>query len=153
MQNRKRRTIWPTPSFPLLRRASPNGSQPAPAYHGSGETGVTCWRVARLDGDQTSAYTNRDTRTVFRVAPHARLRRRVPMSTRVLVIDDDSATRVSVRWILEDAGYAVLEAEDGAVALDMLHASPDGLMVLFDYRMPRMNGVELMALAEREQLL
>ena len=75
------------------------------------------------------------------------------MSTRVLVIDDDSATRVSVRWILEDADYAVLEAEDGAVALDMLHASPDGLIVLFDYRMPRMNGVELMALAESEQLL
>jgi len=75
------------------------------------------------------------------------------MPTRVLVIDDDSATRVSVRWILEDAGYAALEAEDGAVALDMLHTSPDGLVVLFDYRMPRMDGAELMALAEREQLL
>ena len=75
------------------------------------------------------------------------------MSTRVVVIDDDSATRVSVRWILEDADYEVLEAEDGAVALDVLHTSQNGLIVLFDYRMPRMNGVELMALAERERLL
>ena len=73
------------------------------------------------------------------------------MSTRVLVIDDDGDTRTTVRWLLEDAGYAVLEAADGAVALDLLHTRPDGLVVLFDYRMPRMDGAELLALAEREQ--
>ena len=75
------------------------------------------------------------------------------MPTCVLVIDDDSDTTATVRWLLEDAGYAVLEAADGAVALDVLHASSDRLVVLFDYRMPRMDGEQLMALAEREQEL
>src|SRR5215472_9259808 len=75
------------------------------------------------------------------------------MSTHVLVIDDDSATRKLVRFILEDAEYVVLEAADAATALDLLHTSSVGLVVLFDYRMPRLDGAELMALAEREQLL
>ena len=75
------------------------------------------------------------------------------MPTHILVIDDDSATRKMVCFILEDAGYVVLEASDAATALDVLHTSPDGLVVLFDYRMARTDGVELMALAEREHML
>jgi two-component system chemotaxis response regulator CheY len=77
----------------------------------------------------------------------------MPVPTRVLVIDDDSDTTAAVHWVLEDAGYVVLEAADGTAALDVLHASPDGLVVLFDYRMPRLDGEKLMALAEREQML
>jgi two-component system, chemotaxis family, chemotaxis protein CheY len=72
------------------------------------------------------------------------------MPTHVLVIDDDSATRKMVRFILEDAEYVVLEAADTTTALDLLHTSPVGVVVLFDYRMPRSGGAELLALAERE---
>jgi len=75
------------------------------------------------------------------------------MPTHVLVVDDDSGTCETLRVLLEDAGYLVLEATDGAVALDVLHTSPDSLVVLFDYRMPHMDGAALMALAEREHVL
>jgi CheY-like chemotaxis protein len=75
------------------------------------------------------------------------------MATHVLVIDDDSATRKMVRLILEDAGYAVLEAADAGAALDALHTSPDELVALFNYRMPGMDGAALLALAAREHLL
>jgi DNA-binding NtrC family response regulator len=75
------------------------------------------------------------------------------MPTHVLVVDDDSDTRTTLRMVLEDAGYAVREAEGGTAALDVLHTRPDGLVVLFDYRMPGVDGDALMALAEREHSL
>jgi CheY-like chemotaxis protein len=75
------------------------------------------------------------------------------MHTHVLVVDDDSDTRATLRMVLEDAGYAVLEAEGGTAALDVLHTRPDGLVVLFDYRTPGVDGDALIALAEREHSL
>jgi CheY-like chemotaxis protein len=58
---------------------------------------------------------------------------RVTRVTRVLVIDDDDATRVAMRALLEDAGYPVLEATDADTALDVLRTSQEGLVVVFDY--------------------
>jgi len=61
---------------------------------------------------------------------------------RVLVVDDDDDTRHNVRDILEDIGYEVDLAADGAAALKMA-ASTDYDIALLDYMMPGMNGVEL----------
>ncbi|MGH2516350.1 MAG: response regulator [Ktedonobacterales bacterium] len=59
---------------------------------------------------------------------------------RVLVVDDDQAIRDALRLALEDEGYAVAEAADGAIALDMLRAGEERRIVLLDYRMPRIDG-------------
>ena len=68
---------------------------------------------------------------------------------RVLVVDDDDGIREVLRELLEDAGYAVAEAEDGAAGLAMLRTSPEPLVVLLDYRMPEMDGgAVLRAVAE-----
>jgi DNA-binding response OmpR family regulator len=59
----------------------------------------------------------------------------------VLVVDDDPMMRDTLRQLLNDAGYAVLTAEDGAAALGALDRSetwPD--LVLLDMRMPFMDG-------------
>jgi two-component system, OmpR family, KDP operon response regulator KdpE len=74
-----------------------------------------------------------------------------PTPTRtVLVIDDEQPIRTAVRFILEDEGYAVLEAPDGRVGLDLLRASNRPLIVLVDLLMPTMSGSELLHLVAHE---
>jgi GAF domain-containing protein/DNA-binding response OmpR family regulator/anti-sigma regulatory factor (Ser/Thr protein kinase) len=58
-----------------------------------------------------------------------------------LVVDDDADLRQLVRRILEREGYAVLEAENGRVALERARETPPGLVVL-DLTMPEMDGFE-----------
>jgi CheY-like chemotaxis protein len=65
-------------------------------------------------------------------------------SATVLVVEDDDDIRESVRLVLEDAGYRVLEASDGAAGLAAIQRSAYPLVVLVDYMMPRMNGLEML---------
>jgi len=61
----------------------------------------------------------------------------------VLVADDDRDTRLLVRTVLEHAGHAVVEAEDGSAALSVAeHKRPD--LILLDLSMPSMGGAEFM---------
>lgn len=61
----------------------------------------------------------------------------------VLVVDDDDAVRSSMAEILSLAGFEVLEAEDGLVALEVLGATHVAVMVL-DIKMPRLDGFGLL---------
>lgn len=65
------------------------------------------------------------------------------MSARVLVVDDDSGVRYTLRGALEDAGYTVEEAADGATALLRLEPFAPDLLVT-DLRMPGMDGLALL---------
>jgi two-component system, OmpR family, response regulator MprA len=62
----------------------------------------------------------------------------------VLVVDDDRAIRETLRVALEDEGYRVAEAGDGAQALALLRAAPDPYVVLLDLRMPMFDGAGLL---------
>ena len=67
---------------------------------------------------------------------------------RVLVVDDVAVVRRSIRMILTNAGYEVVEAEDGDQAIEILQVSESPRPVdaiLSDLRMPQINGVELIA--------
>ncbi len=62
----------------------------------------------------------------------------------VLFVEDEPALRRLGRRILERAGYRVLEAVDGEVALGILRANREAIDVLVtDVVMPRMSGGEL----------
>src|SRR3984893_9822375 len=67
----------------------------------------------------------------------------------VLLVDDESAIRDSLRMILEYEGYRVEEAGGGAQALARLaDRLPDA--VLLDIKMPEMDGIEVLrAMRER----
>ena len=70
---------------------------------------------------------------------------------RILVVEDERAIRQVAARILREAGYEVVEVEDGEVALALLRdagSSPIDL-VLTDLRMPRLNGVQLGLAIER----
>jgi CheY-like chemotaxis protein len=67
-------------------------------------------------------------------------------SETVLVAEDESAVRESVRRILERAGYTVIEARHGADALLLWRERRDEIaLVLTDLVMPEMRGGELAA--------
>lgn len=73
------------------------------------------------------------------------------MPTHVLVIDDDADICATLRLLLEDeGGYCVTDTADTEQALTLLHTSPQRLVVLFDYHMPRQESAALVALAEHE---
>ena len=63
---------------------------------------------------------------------------------RILVVDDDSTSRNSVRRILEREGYAVHEADNVESALEALKEQSFDLMVC-DYRMPGKSGLDLLS--------
>jgi two-component system cell cycle sensor histidine kinase/response regulator CckA len=68
----------------------------------------------------------------------------------ILLVEDEPVVRALAREILEDAGYAVIEAQDGA---DGVERAGDGSgidLVVTDVVMPRMSGPELaQALTQR----
>jgi len=60
---------------------------------------------------------------------------------RILLVDDEAMLRRTLRAMLERAGHAVIEAEDGAQALRIFaRESPD--LVITDIVMPNVEGVE-----------
>jgi len=67
---------------------------------------------------------------------------------RVLVVDDEPGVRSFMAETLRDAGYRTEEAEDPGAALRLLeNGAPD--LLLTDYSMPGMTGLELAEHARR----
>ena len=63
---------------------------------------------------------------------------------KVMIADDQQTSRLLIRSALSDIGVTnVAMAKDGEEALQMLMKSPVHLVVS-DYHMPKMNGVELL---------
>jgi two-component system nitrogen regulation response regulator NtrX len=61
----------------------------------------------------------------------------------ILVVDDEPRVRESIRSILEDEGYAIIEASDGQEGLTRVAADkPDS--VLLDIWMPDLDGIEVL---------
>jgi CheY-like chemotaxis protein len=65
----------------------------------------------------------------------------------VLVVDDSETIRRLVHVMLEDEGYDIREATDGEQGLAALRASELPQIVLLDYRMPKVDGFELLQIA------
>jgi CheY-like chemotaxis protein len=65
----------------------------------------------------------------------------------ILVADDDDAVRESVSEILRLQGYAVTEADDGDVALNLIGNARFDALVL-DNLMPRLDGMAVLAAAD-----
>ena len=62
----------------------------------------------------------------------------------IAIVDDSKAVRQSLAHTLEEAGYKVLQYEDGAQALDGLKETGEAVELIFtDFNMPNANGIEL----------
>src|SRR5579863_1512211 len=59
----------------------------------------------------------------------------------LLIVDDESSIRQTLKSVLEDEGYTAYTAESGEAALDMLHKYAFEL-ILLDIWLPQMDGLE-----------
>lgn len=66
-----------------------------------------------------------------------------PSAPVVLVVDDDAAIRTVVRWQLDDAGFRVVEADDGPSALRCIQDDRPTLVVL-DLSLPGLGGLDVL---------
>jgi two-component system chemotaxis response regulator CheY len=62
-----------------------------------------------------------------------------------LVIDDSRAIRLILGRMLRELGMDVAEAANGRLALDLLDDGLDPGVVLVDWNMPEMTGIEFVA--------
>lgn len=62
---------------------------------------------------------------------------------KILVVDDESRMRKLVKDFLTKNNYEVLEAEDGAAALDIFFEDKDVALILLDVMMPKMDGYQV----------
>jgi two-component system cell cycle sensor histidine kinase/response regulator CckA len=111
--------------------------------------------IIRSHGGVLKVYSEQGKGTNFRIFLPASAREAVPAGPtpvtetsrvtggRVLVVDDDDLVRATTRGVLEQEGFEVLEASDGALCLEVLRAQPGRIhLVLMDLTMPGMDGVE-----------
>ena len=63
-------------------------------------------------------------------------------SAKILLADDSHAIRFLVSEILTNAGFTVIEAEDGQEAIEKTYKENPDLLIL-DYEMPKKNGFEV----------
>ena len=64
---------------------------------------------------------------------------------RILVVDDFSTMRRIIKNQLKELGYEnVDEADGGVTALTQLNQNPDYALVITDWNMPQMTGLELL---------
>jgi signal transduction histidine kinase/ActR/RegA family two-component response regulator len=66
----------------------------------------------------------------------------------VLLVDDEDLVRIGTCEMLTDLGYKVIEANSAAQALRLLRAGEEADLMITDYLMPGMNGVELIEHAQ-----
>jgi len=67
-----------------------------------------------------------------------------PSAIPILVVDDEPGVRLLACQTLQRAGYAALEAEDGAQAVEVLERYGGVVaLVVSDIRMPKLDGIEL----------
>lgn len=72
------------------------------------------------------------------------------MATQILIVEDEPAIQVLITYALEQAGYAVLQAQNAEKALEMINEKlPD--LVLLDWMLPKMSGVEFARLIRRKE--
>ncbi|WP_293855321.1 PAS domain-containing protein [uncultured Alsobacter sp.] len=70
-----------------------------------------------------------------------------PASLRILLVDDEELVRAGMAEMLRELGHSVAEANGGAKALGMLSSGQDFDILVTDFTMPNMSGVDLARLA------
>ncbi len=74
------------------------------------------------------------------------------MKAQILLVEDDNITRQMLANVLEDAGYSVVSACDGTVALDYLQKYTFDV-VITDIRMYEIDGIEVLNVARLQPYL
>lgn len=66
------------------------------------------------------------------------------MAKKILLVDDSRTVRQQVGMTLTGAGYQMVEAENGQLAISAIQMHKDVAMIIADVNMPVMNGIEML---------
>lgn len=69
---------------------------------------------------------------------------------KVLIADDDPPTRILLRAAITQWGYQVVEASDGEEAWDLLQLPDAPRLVILDWIMPKLDGIDLCMRIKKE---
>jgi DNA-binding response OmpR family regulator len=72
------------------------------------------------------------------------------MTTRILIVEDETTLRETLAYNLEHEGYEVVKSGDGAQALDLARAEKFDLIVL-DIMLPNLDGLSFCRILRKEQ--
>ncbi len=73
---------------------------------------------------------------------------------KALVVDDSKMIRVILSRVLSEVGFTdVAQAQHGKEGYDYLLGHPDTNLVLVDWNMPEMNGIDMVKAVRREECL
>jgi CheY-like chemotaxis protein len=61
----------------------------------------------------------------------------------VMIVEDETPIAEALSLIVEDAGYRVLVATNGRMAIEQIDAGARPMLIITDLMMPRMDGVAL----------
>jgi signal transduction histidine kinase/CheY-like chemotaxis protein len=104
-------------------------------------------RIRSIPGEGTSVYiylpraepaTLQETAAAPAAQTHC-----VTQGGTILLVDDDRAVRDVTASMLRDLGYVVLEAGSGGASLDLVERERNVDLVVLDFAMPGMSGVEV----------
>jgi PAS domain S-box-containing protein len=127
-----------------------------PKDKGTGLGLATVYGIVKQSGGHVFVYSEPGVGTTFKVylprvdekaaaaPPPPRFEEKAAVTETILVVEDEESVRHLTRRFLEQRGYRVLEARNGAEALELAaaHAGPIDLLVT-DMVMPGMRGHEL----------
>lgn len=71
----------------------------------------------------------------------------------ILVVDDDFSIRETLKMVLEEDGYTVVEVSNGSAALDYLRQRDEPMVVLIDHVMPGMDGAQTLRVVAQDEHL
>ena len=72
------------------------------------------------------------------------------MTRKVLLVDDSSAIRTGFLNAFSKSEFECIEAEDGLQGLEALNQHPDIAVIILDFNMPNMNGMEMLVELEKK---
>ena len=72
-------------------------------------------------------------------------------ATNLLLVDDNDDVREITALLLRDSGYGVVESSSGVAGLAALDANPAIALMIVDFSMPGMSGIELLERARAKR--
>ena len=75
----------------------------------------------------------------------------LPSSTKILIADDVISARVSLKGFLKALGYNdIIEAGDGQELINSLISNPNVGLIICDWEMPQMHGIDVVRQLQKD---